>query len=250
MAYPSLGSKGELFPILEKLGHTVVPIYPALAPLTGNVKAFHKLQGVRLDAGLRVLDGKQQLGDTVGNLMFTQTGFSGPAAMDVSHWVSTHPERTLTLSIDLVPYHRAALLDLIRRMRSQPVPLRVVLGTVMPVKIPPVLLHMAKLPEEVRLPDVPQKSLDRLLHLISHLEARLTGTRGFNFAQLSTGGIPVTEVDPETMESRVVPGLHFAGEVMDVIGPCGGYNLQWCWTSGALAGAGAATSSSPSTATR
>jgi len=239
-AYPALGSTGELFPILERLGHTIVPLYPALVPITARVRQFHKLQGVRLDAGLSLWQGGRKLAETSGNLMFAQDGFSGPAAMDLSHWVSTRPGADLKLVIDLAAFHRNALLELIARWRRRPVPLGAVLAAVMPAKVPPVVLSLAGLDPAVRLADVSQKELNRLLHLLSHLEAEVTGTRGFKFAQLSTGGIPVTEVHPQTMESRLVPRLHFAGEVMDVIGPCGGFNLQWCWTSGALAGRGAA----------
>jgi len=239
-AYPALGSTGELFPILEQLGHTVVPIYPALVPITARVKQFHKLQGVRLDVGLSLWEGNQRLGETTGNVMFTQDGFSGPAAMDLSHLVSMRPAASLRLVIDLVALRQNEFLALIARLRGQPVPLRVVLGAVMPAKIPPVVLSLAGFDPQVKLPEISQKELNRLLYLVSHLEAEVTGTRSFKFAQLSTGGIPVTEVDPRTMESRLVHGLYFAGEVMDVIGPCGGFNLQWCWTSGALAGRGAA----------
>ena len=239
-AYPSLGSTGELFPLLEQTGHTIVPIYPALVPLTGQVKPFHKLQGVRLDVGIALFDGEEKLGETVGNLMFTQFGFSGPAAMDLSHLVSTRPGASLKLVIDLVPTHRETLATLLARYRSQPLPVGVVLGAVMPAKIPPVLLALSDLPADVRMSTISNAALDRLLHLISHLEVKVTGTREFKFAQLSTGGIPVSEVDPLTMGSRIVTGLHFAGEVLDVVGPCGGFNLQWVWTSGMLAGAGAA----------
>ena len=240
-AYPALGSRGTLFPVLERLGHTISPIHPALAPITANAKQFHKLQGVRLDVGLTLLGKGTVLAKTVGNMMFTQFGFSGPAPMNLSHLVSRRPGASLVLSIDLLPYHRDQLDGLIARMRSQPVPLRVVLGSVLPPKIAPVVIPLAGLPADAHLAALSQADLDRLLHLLTHLTAQVTGTRGFRFAQVSTGGVLVTEVDPRTMESRIVPGLHFAGEVLDVVGPCGGYNLQFAWTSGALAGSGAAT---------
>jgi len=239
-AYPALGSKGSFFPIIERLGHTVAPIYPALAPILAEVKALHKLQGVRLDVGLKLFDDGQLLGETVGNLLFTQYGLSGPAAMDLSHLVSTRPNAQLTLAVDLLAYHRDALLELVSRMRSKAVPLHVILGAVLPAKIPRVLIPMAGLPTQVPLNEVSQEDMDRLLDTLTNLTVRATGTRGFRFAQLSTGGVPVTEVEPLTMASRLVPGLHFAGEVLDVVGPCGGYNLQFAFTSGALAGEGAA----------
>ena len=240
-AYPALGSRGTLFPVLDRLGHKIRPIHPALVPITAQVKQFHKLQGVRLDVGLSLLKAGEVLAETVGNMMFTQFGFSGPAPMNLSHLVSTQSGKGLTLAIDLLPYHRGELTDLIARMRSRPVPVRILLGSVLPPKIAPVVMPMADLPVDARVADLSKESLDRLFYLLTHLTVRVTGTRGFNFAQASTGGVSVREVDPRTMESRLVPGLHFAGEVLDVVGPCGGYNLQFAWTSGALAGRGAIT---------
>jgi len=240
-AYPALGSKGALFPVLERLGHSIVPIRPALVPITAEVKQFHKLQGVRLDVGLVLFEAERVLGRSVGNMMFTQFGFSGPAPMNLSHLVSARPGKQLSLSIDLLPHHHGQLTDLIARWRSREVPLGVVLGAVMPPKAGPVITLLAGLPHDVRLADLSDADVSHLLNVLTHLVVRVTGTRGFRFAQVSTGGVPVTDVDPRTMESRILPGLYFAGEVLDVVGPCGGFNLQFAWTSGALAGTGTAT---------
>ena len=239
-AYPALGSKGDFFPVLQRLGHRIAPIYPALAPITADVKQFHKLQGVRLDVGLTLSQEGRILGRSIGNMMFTQFGFSGPAAMHLSHIISTRPAVSLSLSMDLLPHYRGELVEIVSRMRRRPVPLRVVLGSVLPPKIPLVVLPMADISADARMTDLEDSDLDRLLSLLGHLTVQIRGTRGFQFAQLSTGGVLVQEVDPSTMGSRLVPGLHFAGEVMDVVGPCGGYNLQFAFTSGMLAGRGAA----------
>lgn len=239
-ASPKLGSRGEFFKVLRSLGHTITPVHPALAPIEADVRPFHKLQGVRLDVGLTLFEGEHILGEAVGNMMFTQYGFSGPAAMDLSHLVSARPGADLHLSIDLLPHTRDTLTDLLSRLRGKPVPLRVLLGSVLPPKIPGVILPMVGLAVDVRLGDVSAAHLDALLRLMGRLTARVTGTRGFEFVQLSSGGVPVSEVEPRRMASRVMPGLHLAGEVLDVIGPCGGYNLQFAFTSGALAGRGAA----------
>jgi predicted Rossmann fold flavoprotein len=241
-ACPALGSKGELFPVLERLGHTVVRVRPALAPIRAKVAQFHKLQGVRLDVGLAVYRDDTKLDETVGNLMFTQFGFSGPAAMDMSYLVSSHKPGTLRLVLNLVPYHLEDLRRLLAEKRHDRVPLRVVLGAVLPVKIPPVLIDLAELPVDVTLAEVTDEEMERVLSLLTGISVPAEGTRGFQFSQLSSGGVPVTEVDARTMGSRKVRYLYLAGEVMDVIGPCGGYNLQFAFTSGALAGAGAANS--------
>jgi predicted Rossmann fold flavoprotein len=240
-AHPALGSKGECFPLLEELGHTVVPVRPALTPIRAEVKQFHKLQGVRLDVGLALYQGDEKLGETVGNLLFTQFGFSGPAPMDLSHLVSTHlvdgyEGPPLRLTINLVPYHLEELRRLIARKRAEPVPMRVVLGAVLPVKVPPVFLRLAGLPPDVLLNRVSGRDLEKLLALLTGVSVTVKGTRGFKFSQLSTGGVPVTEVAPRSMASRRVKGLYLAGEVLDVVGPCGGYNLQFAFSSGAIAG--------------
>ena len=239
-AYPALGSKGELFPVLERLGHTVMPVRPALAPICARAAPFHKLQGVRLDVGLAVYRDDTRLGETVGNLMFTQFGFSGPAAMDMSYLVSAHRPGTLRLVLNLIPTHRAELDRLLAEKRPEWVPLRVVLAAVLPPKIPPVFLGLAGLPADVMLAEVSDDELARVVGLLTGFSLPAEGTRGFQFSQLSSGGVPVTEIDARTMGSRKVRALYLAGEVLDVIGPCGGYNLQFAFTSGALAGAAAA----------
>ncbi|NPV07516.1 MAG: aminoacetone oxidase family FAD-binding enzyme [Anaerolineae bacterium] len=240
MAAPALGSKGSMFPVLEGLGHTVIPLRPALVPLVGDVRHLHKLQGVRLDVRVRLLAGDEVLGEEFGNLMFTQSGLSGPAPMNLSYLVGSDGRKGLEASIDLVPTHRHELMQLLHEQQGRPVPLRVLLGSVVPPKVPPVIMELAGVPREARLTEVDGEALARVLGHLRDLRVRVTGTRGFDQAQLSAGGVPVTEVDADTMESRKARGLHLAGEVMDVVGPCGGFNLQFAFTSGALAGRAAA----------
>jgi predicted Rossmann fold flavoprotein len=248
MAYPALGSRGDLYPVLERMGHTIVAPRPALAPIVADVRRLHKLQGVRMDLGLTLYEGKgdreRVLGHTVGNAIFTQFGFSGPAAMDLSHLISTRPGADLTLEIDLLPHYRREMQGLLERMAgrrdARRLPLRVALGAALPEKVPPVIMTLAGLSDDTSLADLPRDELSTMLERLTRLRVAVKGTHGFEFAQVSTGGVPVGEVDPHTMASRIVPGLYLAGEVLDVVGPCGGYNLQFAWTSGYLAGAGAA----------
>ncbi len=239
-AYPALGATGELFPVLARLGHHIEPLRPALAPLLADMRALNALQGVRLDAGLELREGERLLGETIGNIMFTQTGLSGPGAMDLSHLVSARPGSDLRLTLNLAPWAHDELLELLAAKRGTSWPLRVLLGAVLPAKVPVVLLSMADISTEARMTDVSQVDLERLDRTLTALPLRVTGTRGFQQAQVSAGGVSVSEVDPTTMASLRVPGLHLAGEVLDVVGPCGGYNLQFAFTTGMLAGRGAA----------
>lgn len=235
-AYPTLGSRGQLFPILKNLGHTINPVLPALAPVTCDMEAYQKLQGVRFDARVRLFEGKTALAETVGNLIFTGWGLNGPAVMDLSHHISTRPKAKLHLILNPLFSSESALRALIRERRNSPTPLTVLLGAALPPKLPPVLLPMAGLSPQARINEISDAELERLFSLVTAIPFRVTGVRGFEYCQVSAGGVPVSEVDPLTMRSRAVPNLQLAGETLDVVGPCGGYNLQFAFSTGAIAG--------------
>ena len=235
-AYPTLGSRGVLFPALKELGHTINPVIPALAPVTCDMHAYEKLQGVRLDAQVRLYENNNLLAETTGNLIFTSWGLNGPAVMDLSHHISSRPGAKLRLTLNPLFSSEPALRELIHRQRNTPTPLKVILGAVLPPKVAPVMLPMAGIPASAKLNEVSDKELEKLFALLTAIPFKVTGVRGFEYCQVSAGGVPVSEVDPLTMRSRVVPGLSLAGEVLDVVGPCGGYNLQFAFSSGAIAG--------------
>jgi hypothetical protein len=156
--------------------------------------------------------------------------------MDLSHLVSTHTGHDLRLELNLLAANEAALKSLIERKRHLSIPMSVILEAVLPPKMPPAFLKAAGLSMNVTLKEIPEGKLEKLLHLLTHASVSVKGTRGFEYCQLKTGGVPVTEVDPASMASRRVPGLYLIGEVLDVVGPCGGYNLQFAFSSGAIAG--------------
>ena len=238
-AYPDLGSRGQLFPLLQQLGHTILPPRPALAPVTCDMTPWRALQGVRLDAKVRLYDGSALIAETCGNLIFTAWGLNGPAVMDLSHHISARPKSQLRLELNPLFASEEALRALLREKRHSPTPLRVLLGSVLPPKLPPVVIQMAGFAPDVRVNEVPEQALPYLFALLTALPFTVTGTRGFEFCQVSAGGVPVSEVDPLTMRSTIVPNLLLAGETLDVVGPCGGYNLHFAFSSGAIAGMGA-----------
>lgn len=255
-AYPSLGSKGELFPALAALGHTVLPLVPALAPITADMHTYQKIQGVRLDAHVTLYEvGARRavplrrglpriyrgvpllLGETTGNLIFTQWGFNGPAVMDLSHLVARRPgAANLHMTMNFLPYNEAQVRELVQFHRRESIPLDVIPGSSLPPKMTAFFMAQAGLSAGATLKQTSSTQLDKLFSLITRLPVQVTGVRDFEYCQVSAGGVPVTEVDPSTMQSRLVPGLYMAGETVDVVGPCGGNNLQFAFSSGAVAG--------------
>lgn len=245
-AYPTLGSRGECFAALAKLGHSVRPLLPALGPLSADMHLYHSLQGVRLDARVTLFEAGKgnaapvQLGETTGNLIFTQWGFNGPAVMDLSHLVARRPNAALSMHMNFLPGHEAQVRSLVQSHRHEPVPLTVIPGSNLPPKLCAFILEQCRLTPESTLAEISEAQLKKLMDWITAFPVQVSGVRGFDTCQVSAGGVPVEEVDPATMQSRRVPGLYLAGETLDVIGPCGGYNLQFAFSSGAVAGAGMA----------
>jgi predicted Rossmann fold flavoprotein len=257
-AYPTLGSKGELFPSLKTLGHTVLPLVPALAPVTCEMREYRKLQGVRLDARVTLYgvgaiqsvraihmvpeqflqrdESPISIAETIGNIIFTEWGLNGPGVMDLSHHISRHPESRFEVRLNFLPRDEEAVRALVQKQRSDPVPLTVIPGSSLPPKLARFAIEKVGLRADATLAQTSDTQLEKLFALITALPVQVTGVRGFEFCQVSAGGVPVTEVDPATMQSRKVSGLYLAGETLDVTGPCGGYNLQFAFSSGAVAG--------------
>jgi predicted Rossmann fold flavoprotein len=240
-AYPALGSRGDCLPLLQALGHRLQPVYPALAPVLTDPRPLHKLQGLRFDVTATLWQGSNKLAHTFGNLIVTEWGLNGPAVMDLSHAISTRPGQALTLTLDLLPEQAGEDFErLLQRQQAQFTPLRVLLGTLLPPKAAPVLLERAGLPLNAAPASLSAAALQNLRQNMHNIALEVRGVRGFEYAQVSTGGVPLNEVDPHSLQSTLHNGLFLAGEVLDVIGPCGGYNLQFAFSSGAIAGQSAA----------
>lgn len=237
-AAPQLGARDNMGAILQELGHTILPIKPALAPLLTDSKQFHKLQGVRLDAGIRLMLKDKEIGSTVGNIIFTNWGINGPGVMDLSYLVNQHQIQNLWLDLNFLPEPCQAekLEQFINNQAHQDMSLVVTLKSFFPPKLVRYLLEQNGIFTDTKISDLKAGEIDRIRNTIHHQRVQITGIKGFKESQLSTGGIPLNEVFTDTMKSRIVTGLSLAGEVLDVNGPCGGYNLHWAFTSGIIAG--------------
>lgn len=241
-SYPGSGTTGDGYRFAQALGHRIVPPRPALVPLSSNVPWIAAMRGITLpDVSVKILDQQQPLIARRGSLLFAHFGLSGPVILDVSRVVSGHAQPgTLTLEVDLLPAMNTAELDAWLRdesLASGKKQLAIVLSKKLPRRLCDVVLENAGLLEERKAAGLTRDERGRLVQSCKGLRVPLTGTLGFKKAEVTAGGVALDEVDSRTMQSKLVPGLYLAGEVLDLDGPIGGFNFQAAWSTGWLAGA-------------
>ena len=242
-SYPGCGTTGDGYAFATQFGHTIVPTKPALVPLTVQPEWVAELRGVTLpDVGLRVTDNGKPLTARRGSMLFAHFGLSGPAPLDVSRAVSGHPSPAgLVLEADLLPGEPEQRFDEFLRdesLASGKQLLAVVLAEKLPRRVCDQLLGVAGLPADRRAAALSKPDRQKLVSAAKRLRLPLRGTLGFEKAEVTAGGVSLDEVDSRTMRSKRVPGLYFAGEVLDLDGWIGGYNFQSAWSTGWLAGRG------------
>ena len=241
LSYAGCGTTGDGYPWAQALGHKIEPTHAALTPLLSPAVWVHELQGLTLeDVRVTAVYGdarpeRDPRHTSRTSLLWTHFGFSGPAAMNVSGavsgWAEPHRARLL---IDLLPDMNEA--DCMGLMDgSSGAGKRTLLSTLathMPRRMADCLIHQAEVNSDVTLAELPKKARLRLFDLLKRMPVPLAGTRGYPKAEVTAGGVCRKEVNPQTMESRLVPGLFFAGEVLDVDGPIGGFNFQAAFATG------------------
>ncbi|MBQ7871977.1 MAG: aminoacetone oxidase family FAD-binding enzyme [Oscillospiraceae bacterium] len=228
-----LGGTELGYKLLRSFGHSRTKLYPALVQLRTDTTYVRSLKGVRCQALVRA--GRHE---ALGELQFTDYGVSGPVIFDLSRRISTG-EAAPSLLLDLLPQtEEAALLDLLRaRCRTMPgLKAEDLLTGVLHNRLGHTLLRSCACSLETPCGSFDDPTLARIARAVKAFPLEVTGVLGMEGAQVTAGGIRTAEFDPETMESRLCPGLYAAGEVLDIDGDCGGYNLQWAWASGRLAG--------------
>jgi predicted Rossmann fold flavoprotein len=246
-SYPGSGTTGDGYALAASLGHMIVPPRPALTPITTNAAWVRDLQGVTLpDVVVRVMDpaienAKQRvLAERRASFLFAHFGLSGPAPMDVSRAVTGHPRpATLLLECDFLPDVREHELDeQLRTAAAREGKRRIlsILPELLPTRLTVALARMATIGDDQRAAELSKHQRLRLVEAIKRQPIPISGTRGFAKAEVTAGGVALGEVDSRTMQSKLVPGLFFAGEVLDLDGPIGGYNFQAAFSTGFLAG--------------
>ncbi len=245
LSLPKSGSDGGGLAIARALGHRVVPTSPALVPLVLDGTFHARFSGIAHEAGVAVTGEGQRTVTLRGSLLWTHFGASGPVALDASrHWHRAKVEgREVQLRLSFLPALDFAGVErlLLDAAAARPsAMLRTVLSDHLPAALATGLPEAAGLDPDTRLADLARGSRRTLAHALVSWPLPVTGSRGYNYAEVTAGGVALDEIDRGTMESRVCPGLFLVGEVLDVDGRLGGFNFQWAWSSAYVAARGLA----------
>lgn len=242
ISYPVTGSTGDGYKFAEKIGHTITERYPSLVPFNIKEEFCKKLQGLSLkNVELKIQDetGKQYYSE-MGEMLFTHFGISGPLVLSASGHISDKlKEHQFIAKIDLKPALSNEALDkrilkdfeenINRNFNNS-------LDKLLPKKLIPVIVELSGINQYKKVHEITKEERENLVKLIKELKMSISGARGFNEAIITKGGVSVKDINPKTMESKIVPGIYFAGEVLDIDALTGGYNLQVAWSTGYLAG--------------
>lgn len=241
LSYPSTGSTGDGYRMAEKTGHRIAPTGPSLVPLETKEAWCSRLQGLSLkNVSLRIMDGKKKVYEDFGEMLFTHFGVSGPmilsasAAMKYEFW-----QKEPTIYIDLKPALDPEQLD--KRVlkdfeEASNKNFQNAIVHLFPGKMVPVMAQLSGIHPDKKVNEISREERLRFVQLIKNLPITIAGTRGWNEAIITKGGVSVKDINPSTMESKVIKGLSVCGEVLDLDAYTGGYNLQIAWSTGCLAG--------------
>ncbi|MEG1560379.1 MAG: NAD(P)/FAD-dependent oxidoreductase [Clostridia bacterium] len=242
VTYRSTGSTGDGFVFAEKLGHSVTKVVPSLVPLTTAENWVRDVMGLTLkNVSLSAFNAKTRIFNDMGEMLFTHFGVTGPLVLSLSGIIADKPEG-IRLEIDLKPALDEGTLDkrLIRDFEpNQKKCFKNALDALLPRSLISVIISLSGIDPEKCVSDVTRVERERLVSLLKHLTLTVTGALGFDEAVITRGGVSTKEVDPKTMESKSIPGLYFCGEVLDIDGLTGGFNLQIAFSTGFAAGSGA-----------
>jgi predicted Rossmann fold flavoprotein len=242
-SYPGSGTTGDGYAWAAALGHTIIPPRPALVPLTTNENWVRDLSGVTIpDVAVQLFAAEQAkpLDHRRGSLLFTHFGLSGPVVLDISRsYTALANTAAAKLHCDFLPDLSAEQLqEELRRAASADGKRLIanVLAERLPKRLAEALLRSAGLTADQRAAEFSKQARTALIQAVKGSEIPITGTRGFAKAEVTAGGVALDEIDSRTMESKLAAGLYFAGEILDLDGPIGGYNFQAAFSTGVLAG--------------
>lgn len=245
-AAPQLGSMGEGHKLAEKLGHRITKVFPALVQLKLEADFLRRIQGVKFKGLASLALDNRILRQERGEILFTNYGISGPPILQLSRGAAEEllKGNKPQLLLDIYPdFTRDELLDLIniRRAYQPQKNLEFSFVGLINNRLIPVILKEAGIEDSnIKSAQVSNKELANIVDILKEWTLTISGTQSWQNAQTTGGGVDVDQIDSKSLQSKLVKGLYFAGEVVDIDGDCGGYNLQWAWSSGYVAGEEAA----------
>ena len=235
------GSDGSGYQLAKLLGHRIVPVLPALVQLRCAEKFYKSISGVRVQGTVEIYADDIFLASDTGEIQLTNYGISGIPVFQVSRYAAKalYQKQLVTAVLNFMPdMNKDEFLSFLQE-RITLCPHKTLdefFTGIFPKKLCELWIRLSRLPKEMRVADLSGEQLEKLVLLIQHLRTHIIETNAFEQAQICCGGVDTTEINPDTLESNYVPGIYFAGELLDVDGICGGYNLQWAWSSGFVAG--------------
>ena len=243
-ASPSQGSDGSGFEILNDLGHTIQKPLPALVQLVSDNKIVRSFKGIRVKGKIKIFAENEEIGKAEGEILFTEYGLSGIASMDAQRILCSHLDnKKCSVVIDLVPeFSKEEIRQRINSTISNNPALKsenLLIGF-LPKKISKGLIKCAYVKDNTPINEISEDNLQKICDLCKSFRVYISASKGFENAQVTRGGADVSEFDANTLESLKIKGLYVTGELLDVDGGCGGFNLQWAWSSGMTAGENAA----------
>ncbi len=239
-SYCATGSTGDGYKLAESLGHQIIEPRPALVPIVADEKWCAELAGVSLDSVKISAKAQGKKVVASGPMIFTHDGIGGPAVLDLSRLLADYlsMKKAVEITVDIVHSMNESELEahLMEQLSRHSRKIIVnVLFDLVPKKLAGLICRQAKIAETTG-SQLKKEQRRELIRLLKNLPLSITSTKPIEEATITRGGVKTGEIDAKTMQSRICPGLFFAGEVIDADGPCGGYNLQICWSTGALAG--------------
>lgn len=241
LAAPKLGSDGSLFDIIKGLGHHFAPILPALCGFYCKGIKFKNVSGVRAQGTVKAYVDGVLLAEDTGEVQFTDYGLSGIPVFQISHYLSKglYEKKNVEIKLNLLPdFDKNQLINEINYRRSigATMPVTAILNGLVNQKLAEMILAKAGVDSSIYASSISADEIVRVAGYLQELTVRVTNYRDFEFAQVCTGGIPVTDVDTITLESKFAKNIYFTGEILDVDGICGGYNLHFAWATGYIVG--------------
>ncbi len=238
-ASPNLGGNSNMLNILLDMGYDITPPLPALVPLKSSFKWLKSLAGLKIDAkSTAYIDGVESI-SIRGDLLFTEYGVSGLAILDISLYITKALSEYsyIKLSIDLLPnYSKKQLFNILQNRidKNRNLTIDIWLKGVLHPKLANVISHLVS-KEVLNESNLNRKLLNRIVYQIKHFDIDIEDTRGFKYAEVAIGGIKTYQIDPKNMESKIDKDLYFCGEIIDITGKRGGYNLHFAWCSAIVA---------------